>query len=98
VLQATHEMYGIEWPGAVQAFVDINWLYFSFLLFVFTCMLIFAVSVFTKKATPEQLVGLTYGSVTKEQDAAARASFGFWEIFHTVVVLGIIAGIYIYFW
>ena len=66
--------------------------------FALYCMLIFAVSVFTKKATPEQLVGLTYGSVTKEQDAAARASFGFWEIFHTVVVLGIIAGIYIYFW
>jgi solute:Na+ symporter, SSS family len=97
VLQATHEMYGIQW-GALQAFVDINWLYFSFLLFVFTCLLIFAVSVFTKKATPEQLAGLTYGSVTKEQDAATRASFGFWEIFHTAVVLAIIAGIYIYFW
>jgi SSS family solute:Na+ symporter len=98
VLQATHEMYGIEWPRLVQAFVDINWLYFSFLLFVFTCALIFAVSVFTKKATPEQLAGLTYGSVSKEQDAATRASFGFWEIFHTGVVLAIIAAIYIYFW
>jgi SSS family solute:Na+ symporter len=98
VLQATHEMYHIEWPSLVQAFVDINWLYFSFLLFVFTCVLIFAVSAVTKKATPEQLAGLTYGSVTKEQDAATRASFGFWEIFHTVVILAIIAGIYIYFW
>jgi solute:Na+ symporter, SSS family len=98
VLQATHEMYGIQWPSLVQAFVDINWLYFSFLLFVFTCALIFAVSVFTKKATPEQLAGLTYGSVTREQDAVTRASFGFWEIFHTGVVLAIIAGIYIYFW
>lgn len=98
VLQATHEMYGIQWPGVVQTFVDINWLYFSFLLFVFTCVLIFAVSVFTKKASPEQLAGLTYGSVTKEQDAATRASFGFWEIFHTGVVLAIIAAIYIYFW
>jgi SSS family solute:Na+ symporter len=98
VLQATHEMYGIEWPGAVQAFVDINWLYFSFLLFVFSCLVIFAVSAVTKKASPEQLAGLTYGSVTKEQDAAERASFGFWEIFHTAAVLAIIAGIYIYFW
>jgi len=98
VLQATHEMYGIEWPGPVQAFVDINWLYFSFLLFVFTCVLIFAVSAVTTKAPPEQLAGLTYGSVTREQDAATRASYGFWEIFHTAVVLAIIAGIYIYFW
>ena len=61
---------GIEWPGLVQAFVDINWLYFSFLLFVFTCVLIFAVSAVTPKAPPEQLAGLTYGSVTQEQDAA----------------------------
>jgi SSS family solute:Na+ symporter len=98
VLQATHEMYHIEWPQLVQAFVDINWLYFSFLLFVFTCVLIFAVSAVTKKAPPEQLAGLTYGSVTREQDAATRASFGFWELFHTGVVLAIIAGIYIYFW
>ncbi|HEU4689331.1 MAG TPA: sodium:solute symporter [Vicinamibacterales bacterium] len=98
VLQAMHEMYHIEWPGLVQAFVDINWLYFSFLLFVFTCALIFAVSAVTKKAPPEQLAGLTYGSVTQEQDAATRASFGFWEIFHTGVILAIIAGIYIYFW
>jgi SSS family solute:Na+ symporter len=98
VLQATHEMYHIEWPGLVQAFVDINWLYFSFLLFVFTCVLIFAVSAVTPKASPEQLAGLTYGSVTKEQGAATRASFGFWEIFHTGVIVAIIAGIYIYFW
>jgi len=98
VLQAMHEMYHIEWPGFVQAFVDINWLYFSFLLFVFTCVLIFAVSAVTPKASPEQLAGLTYGSVTKEQNAATRASFGFWEIFHTGMILAIIAGIYIYFW
>jgi SSS family solute:Na+ symporter len=98
VLQATHEMYHIEWPGIVQAFVDLNWLYFSFLLFVFTCLLIFAVSAVTPKAPPEQLAGLTYGSVTQEQDAATRASFGFWEIFHTGVILAIIAGIYISFW
>jgi len=98
VLQAMHEMYHIEWPGFVQAFVDINWLYFSFLLFVFTCVLIFAVSAVTPKAPPEQLAGLTYGSVTPEQNTATRASFGFWEIFHTGVILAIIAGIYIYFW
>jgi SSS family solute:Na+ symporter len=98
VLQAVHEMYHIEWPGLVQAFVDINWLYFSFLLFVFTCVLIFAVSAVTKRAAPEQLAGLTYGSVTQEQEAATRASFGFWEFFHTGVILAIIAGIYIYFW
>ncbi|MGH8262320.1 MAG: Na+/glucose cotransporter, partial [Steroidobacteraceae bacterium] len=98
VLQATHEMFGTAWPGPVQDFVDINWLYFSFLLFAFTCVLIFVVSQFTAKASPEQLAGLTYRSVSSEQNAEDRKSYGFWEIFHTCTILAIIAGIYIYFW
>ena len=63
VLQAMHRAQGIEWPWLIQAFVDINWLYFSFLLFVFTCALICVVSKFTPKASAEQLAGLTYSSV-----------------------------------
>ena len=82
----------------IQAFVDINWLYFSFLLFAFTCALIFVVSQFTPQAPEEQLAGLTYSSVSAAQNAEDRQSYGFWEIFHTCVIVGIIAGIYIYFW
>jgi solute:Na+ symporter, SSS family len=98
ILQATHEMYGIQWPGFIQDFVDLNWLYFSFLLFVFTCVLIFVVSAVTPKAPPEKLAGLTYRTVTREQSEEDRNSYGFWQIFHTVAILAIIAGIYIYFW
>ena len=98
VLQATHETSGIQWPSLIQDFVDVNWLYFSFFLFVFTCALIFVVSMFTPKASPEQLAGLTYGSVSAQQNADDRQTYGFWEIFHTCVIVGIIAGIYIYFW
>ena len=67
ILQAAHEMYGIQWPGLIQDFVDLNWLYFSFLLFVFTCVLIFIVSAVTPNAPPEKLAGLTYGTVTRAQ-------------------------------
>jgi solute:Na+ symporter, SSS family len=98
VLQAVHETQGIEWPSLIQAFVDINWLYFSFFLFAFTCALIFVVSKFTPKASAEQLAGLTYASVSAQQNAEDRQTYGFWEIFHTCVIVGIIAGIYIYFW
>ena len=98
VLQAMHQSAGIEWPSLIQAFVDVNWLYFSFLLFAFTCATIWVVSQFTPKASPEQLAGLTYSSVTSAQNAEDRQTYGFWEIFHTCVILGIIASIYIYFW
>jgi solute:Na+ symporter, SSS family len=98
IFQAMHEMYGIQWPGFIQDFVDLNWLYFSFFLFVFTCVLIFVVSAVTPKASPEKLAGLTYRTVSREQSDADRTSYGFWEIFHTCAILAIIAAIYIYFW
>jgi SSS family solute:Na+ symporter len=97
-LQATHELGGVEFPGIIQAYVDMNWLYFSFLLFVFTCAVIFVVSRYTPKASIEQLAGLTYSSISAQNQADDRRTYGFWEVFHTVVILGIIASIYIYFW
>jgi SSS family solute:Na+ symporter len=97
-LQATHELGGVQFPGFIQAYVDMNWLYFSFLLFVFTCAVIFVVSRYTPKASIEQLAGLTYSSISAQNQADDRKTYGFWEIFHTVVILGIITSIYIYFW
>lgn len=96
-LQATHELMGVDY-GALQPLIDVNSLYFCFILFVFTCFTIFVVSMVTPKAAPEKIAGLTYGSITPEQAAEEKASYGFWEIFHTCVVLAIIAGIYIFFW
>ena len=55
-------------------------------------------SQFTPKASIEQIAGLTYRSVTAQQNAEDRQTYGFWEIFHTCVIVGIIAAIYIYFW
>jgi SSS family solute:Na+ symporter len=61
-------------------------------------VLIFVASQVTRPATPEQLAGLTYKSVTLEQNAQDRTSYGFWEVFHTCAIVAIIAAIYIYFW
>ena len=71
-LQATHELGGVKFPGFIQAYVDMNWLYFSFLLFVFTCAVIFVVSQFTPKASTEQLAGLTYSSISAQNQADDR--------------------------
>src|SRR3954470_15616994 len=69
LLQALDRSFGVQLPGLLKAMVDLNWLYFSFLLFAFTCAVIFAVSAVTPKASPEQLAGLTYRSVTSAQNA-----------------------------
>jgi solute:Na+ symporter, SSS family len=97
ILQGTHETMHIDY-GFVQPLVDMNWLYFSFGLFVFTCVLILLVSQVTPGAPAEQIAGLTYSSITPQQKAEERASYGLSEIVHTCVVLAIIAGVYVYFW
>ena len=56
------------------------------------------VSKFTPQASAEQVAGLTYKSVSAQQNAEDRQTYGFWEVFHTCVIVGIIAAIYIYFW
>jgi SSS family solute:Na+ symporter len=98
LLQVLHKSGGIDFPGPIQAIVDVNWLYFSFLLFVFTCVVVFVVSAFTPKASPGQIAGLTYRSVSAQQSAEDRQSYGLWELFHTAVIVGIIVTIYVYFW
>ena len=75
-----------------------NWLYFSFLLFVFTCVLIVVVSLVTPAAAPEKLANLTFGTITPEQRMRERDDYGFWEIAHSIVILAIIAGVYVVFW
>jgi SSS family solute:Na+ symporter len=97
VMQVTSEMAGVDW-GPIQGYVTMNFLYFGFFLFVATCGVIYITSMFTPKASPEKLAGLTYGSVTPEQKAEEKGSYGVWEIIHTVIILGLIASIYIYFW
>ena len=98
LLQAGHEMAGWSYPAPIQVFVDINWLYFSFLLFVFTCALILIVSAFTPKASYEQIAGLTFATTEHSGGAAAGTGHSKMDIVHSAIILGIIAAIYVYFW
>jgi SSS family solute:Na+ symporter len=96
-MQVAHEIGGAEF-GALQWFVDINWLYFCFLLFAFTCALIAAVSAFTPKASDEHLEGLTYGTISASQKAELHAGVTTWDVVASAGVIAIVAGIYLYFW
>jgi SSS family solute:Na+ symporter len=89
---------GLDPGGPLGAFVELNWLYFSFLLFVFTCALMYAVSAVTPTASPEKLANLTIGTITLEQQALEGRGYGFWEIVHSIVILAVIAGVYAVFW
>ena len=82
----------------IVKFIGINWLHYCCFLFLLCIFVIWFVSLFTKKPDPEQIKGLTYGSASAEQIAETRASWGAWDVIHTVVILGIVVVFYIYFW
>ena len=79
-------------------FYDVNWLFFSGGMLVFSILVIMVVSRFTQSAPLAQLEGLTFSSATAGQKATTRASWNHWDVIHTVIILGITVAFYIYFW
>ncbi|MGE4587332.1 MAG: sodium/solute symporter, partial [Mangrovibacterium sp.] len=79
-------------------FYEVNWLFFSGGMLVFCMLVIMVVSRFTKSAPEVQIEGLTFGSSTATQRAASRASWNRWDVIHSVIILGLTAAFYIYFW
>jgi SSS family solute:Na+ symporter len=81
-----------------QTIVAPNWLHYCVFLFLLSLAVIWLVSLVTKKPTPEMLQGLTYGSASPAQIAETRASWNHWDVIHSVIIVGVIAAFYVYFW
>ncbi len=79
-------------------FYDLNWLFFCGWMFLLCIIVVVIVSLFTKAPTAEKIQGLVFGTATPEQKAATRASWNHWDVIHTVIILGITATFYWYFW
>jgi SSS family solute:Na+ symporter len=79
-------------------FYDLNWLFFCGWMFLFCIIVVIAVSLFTKAPRPEQIQGLVFGTSTPEQRLATRQSWNHWDVIHSVIILGITVGFYVYFW
>ncbi|MDR2414101.1 MAG: sodium:solute symporter [Odoribacteraceae bacterium] len=79
-------------------FYDVNWLFFCGWMFLFCVLVIVGVSYATAAPSPGKIQGLVFGTSTPEQRAASRASWTYWDVFHTAVILGITTLFYIYFW
>lgn len=79
-------------------FFDTNWLFFCGWMLVFCLAVIFVVSMFTEKPDPEKIKGLVFGTSTPEQRLATRQSWNHWDVIHSIIILGITAAFYWYFW
>lgn len=79
-------------------FFDLNWLFFCGWMLLFCCLVVIAVSLFTPAPSEEKIKGLVFGTATPEQIEATRRSWNRWDVIHTVIILGITAAFYYYFW
>lgn len=83
--------------GILYQFADINFLYFCIYLFLFSIIIMVVVSLLTPKPSEEQIRGLTFSTTVAEDRAASRASWNRWDVGLSLIVVGIIIGIFVYF-
>jgi len=74
-----------------------NFLFASGWLLLISIVVIVGVSLLTAPPKYEQIVDLTYATATPEQKKECRESWGLVEVLMTVVVLGLVLGLYLYF-
>ena len=84
----------IESPAVLAAVGDFNFLYFSGVLFLICVTTILVASRTSPPPDRERIRGLTFDSIDR---AAVRASWDGKDIAATVVVLGLVATVYVYF-
>ncbi len=93
-LQAVFGAGKIENPAMLAAIADLNFLYFSGLLFLICLGVIIVFSRGEAAPEPAQLRGLTLAHMDRE---AVRASWNRKDVIATAVVLGLVATVYLYF-
>ena len=83
--------------GLLHDIGSYNFLYASGWLALISVAVIVGFSLTAPAPTDEQIEGLTYGSITPEQAAENKASYGPAEIWASAGVLVLVSGIYLYF-
>ncbi len=69
---------------------DINWLVFGAYFFALCIGIAVVVSMFYPAPSEEQLAGLTFGTISKEQKSANKSSYNIWDIITSVTVVVIV--------
>ena len=83
--------------GPLASIADFNFLYYSGLLLVISVVVIISVSFITPAPSKSKTNGLTFRGLSEEDRKDIRESWNGWDIAGTVLVLGLVLGIYLYF-
>ncbi|HEY5665342.1 MAG TPA: sodium:solute symporter [Gammaproteobacteria bacterium] len=94
VLQSLFGEGKIESPALLAAIGDMNFLYFSGVLFLISVSVIILASLSGAPPDREQIKGLTFSSLDR---ASVRASWDGKDVAATAIVLGLVTVLYVYF-
>ena len=81
-----------------SVFLSHNWLHYEIYLFVIVIAAMIVISYFTERKDPNSIIGLTIGSASAEQRAETRASYNYWDMINSAIIITIILFFYAYFW
>lgn len=84
--------------GFLFDIASVNSYVFTAYLFAFCIILVVVISLLTQPPRAEQVKYTMKGTQTPENVSATRASWNKWDIIHTLIILGIVALFYFYFW
>ncbi|HPW61944.1 MAG TPA: sodium:solute symporter [Cyclobacteriaceae bacterium] len=85
-------------PGSILYIIgNTNFLTFAAWFFLFCVILCLVVSWLTPAPLPEQIQGLTFSTLSAEQKLTNRASYNFWDIAFSLIVIAIVAYVMISF-
>ncbi len=75
-----------------------NWLHYEVIIFFIIIASIILISFVTPKADYAAIKGLTIGSASKEQIAEVKASYNYWDVINSAIIIGLTLLFYYYFW
>jgi len=84
-------------PGFLVDIGEYNFLFATGWLLLLSIISIVGVSLLTAPPNYEKIADLTYATATPEQKKESRESWGLVEVLMTVVILGLVLGLYLYF-
>lgn len=96
VIEAIAAQKGIT-TGPISVIAEFNFLYYSGVLLVISTAIIVGLSLMTDAPPESQTRGLTWRGLSAEDKLDIKNSWNKWDVMGTVVVLGLVLGMYLYF-
>ena len=83
--------------GPLAAIAQFNFLYYSGVLLLLSVLIVVGLSLATKAPNESKTKGITWAGLSAEDRQAIRKSWNHWDVIGTLVVMGLVLSIYLYF-